>query len=74
MVAYRGRGSKPAVALWLVVLGVDGVAVGAVTTLVYVLAATVTAGLVLAAVRCRGRLEAQPVPARACLLRGRPPA
>jgi len=74
MVAYRGRGSKPAVALWLVVLGVDGVAVGAVTTVVYVLAAIVTAGLVLGVVRCRGRLEPQPVRARSCLLRGRPPA
>ena len=74
MVAYRGRGSKPAVALWLVVLGVDGVAVGTVATMMYVLAAIVTAGMVVGVVRCRGRLEPQPARARACLLRGRPPA
>jgi hypothetical protein len=74
MVAYRGRAGKPALALWLVVLGVDGVAVASVTALAYVLAAIVTTGLVVAVVRCRARLEPQPVQAvaqRVCVLRGR---
>jgi hypothetical protein len=61
MVAYRARAGKPALALWLVVLGIDGAAVGTVAALVYILAAIVAGGLVFATLRCRGRLEPQPV-------------
>jgi hypothetical protein len=68
MVGHRSRATRPALALWLLVLLADTAVAGRVTALVYVLAGVVALAFVLAEVWAvtarREQLKPQPVRVR----------
>jgi hypothetical protein len=66
---HRSRATRPAMALWLLVLAADGAALGSPTRLGYVLAGIIALALVVvgagAVVSQRDRMTPQPVRVRA---------